>query len=256
MFNPSLFENPEALAKLASLNPLAEGAVAANVDAGGSARASGKRTIAKSGGKVAAGAERIGGTFTPQADPDWLKERSAMLDGIAQRNAELMAKVAKPDISVTLPNGAQCPGQAYVTTPLDIATSISKGLAQAVVVASVKYSKRYEGVATIVDVAMGDEDEAEEVDAEWESWDATRPLEGDCQLQLLKFDEPQGKEAFWHSSAHILGQALESTCGARLTHGPPTDAGFFYDSYMGDQAVSADMKAASRSTSSSPSSRG
>ena len=243
MFNPSLFENPEALAKLASLNPLAEGAVAANVDAGGSARASGKRTIAKSGGKVAAGAERIGGTFTPQADPDWLKERSAMLDGIAQRNAELMAKVAKPDISVTLPNGAQCPGQAYVTTPLDIATSISKGLAQAVVVASVKYSKRYEGVATIVDVAMGDEDEAEEVDAEWESWDATRPLEGDCQLQLLKFDEPQGKEAFWHSSAHILGQALESTCGARLTHGPPTDAGFFYDSYMGDQAVSADMKA-------------
>ena len=64
-----------------------------------------------------------------------------------------------------------------------------------------------------------------------------------CQLQLLKFDEPQGKEAFWHSSAHILGQALESTCGARLTHGPPTDAGFFYDSYMGENAVTADMKA-------------
>ena len=168
------------------------------MDAGSSSTRERKRTIAKSGGKVAAGAERIGGTFTPQADPDWLKERSAMLDGIAQRNAELMAKVAKPDISVTLPNGAQCPGRAYVTTPLDIATSISKGLAQAVVVASVKYSKRYEGVATIVDVAMGDEDdEAEEVDgAEWESWDATRPLEGDCQLQLLKFDEPQGKEAF------------------------------------------------------------
>ena len=145
-----------------------------------------------------------------------------MLDGIAQRNAELMAKVAKPDISVTLPNGAQCPGQAYVTTPLDIATSISKGLAQAVVVASVKYSKRYEGVATIVDVAMGDEDEAEEVDAEWESWDATRPLEGDCQLQLLKFDEPQGKEAFWHSSAHILGQALESTL-RRAPHARPAD---------------------------------
>ena len=85
-----------------------------------------------------------------------------------------MAKVAKPDISVTLPNGAQCPGQAYATAPLDIATSISKGLAQAVVVASVKYSKRYEGVAKIVDVAMGDEDEAEEVDASG-SRDMTRP---------------------------------------------------------------------------------
>ena len=60
-----------------------------------------------------------------------------------------------------------------------------------------------------------------------------RPLEGDCDLKLHKFDEPEGKEVFWHSSAHILGEALESLYGARLTHGPPTDGGFFYDSFMG-----------------------
>ena len=237
-----VFENPEALAKLAALNPVAEGAVAPSTS-GGSARVSGRRTIAKSGGKVAPGAERIGGAFTPQPDPDWLKERTAFLDGIAQQNAKLMEQVAKPDITVTLPDGKQCPGQAYVTSPLDIATSISKGLAQAIVVASVKYSKRYEGVVKIIDVATNpDEEEAEEADAEWETWDVARPLEGDCHLQLLKFDDPRGKEVFWHSSAHILGEALETTCGARLTHGPPTESGFFYDSYMGENAVTAEMK--------------
>lgn len=206
-----MFDNAQALAKLAALNPVAEGAVSSS---SGKARQGG-RTIKSSGGKVAAGAERIGGDFSPQADPEWLKERSAILDGIAARNAELMAKVAKPDITVTLPDGKQINGQAHVTSPLDIATGISKGLAQAVVVASVKYSKRYEGVAKIVDVATNpDGDEAAE-DAEWETWDACRPLEGDCELQLLKFSDPRGREVFWHSSAHILGEALESTCGAR-----------------------------------------
>ena len=76
-----VFENPAALAKLAALNPLAEGAVASSsAAAGGSAgRKDGKRTIASSGGKVAAGAERIGGEFTPEADPAWLKERDTFL---------------------------------------------------------------------------------------------------------------------------------------------------------------------------------
>ena len=232
-----VLENPEALAKLAALNPVAEGAVAPSAS-GGSARASGRRTIAKSGGKVAPGAERIGGAFTPQPDPDWLKERTAFLDGIAQQNAKLMEQVAKPDITVTLPDGKQCPGQAYVTSPLDIATSISKGLAQAIVVASVKYSKRYEGVVKIIDVATNpDEEEAEEADAEWETWDVARPLEGDCHLQLLKFDDPRGKASTpWPTSS-----ARPRDHAARAAHGPPPD-GFFYDSYMGENAVTAEMK--------------
>jgi len=40
-------------------------------------------------------------------------------------------------------------------------------------------------------------------------WDLNRPLEKDCTLELIKFDSDEGKEVFWHSSAHILGQALE-----------------------------------------------
>lgn len=65
----------------------------------------------------------------------------------------------------------------------------------------------------------------------------TRPLIGSCTLQLLKFDDPEAKAVFWHSSAHVLGQALEKKYGAHLTIGPPVQDGFYYDCYMGDQCV-------------------
>lgn len=64
-------------------------------------------------------------------------------------------------------------------------------------------------------------------------YDATRPLEGSCEIRLLKFSDPKGKETFWHSSAHVLGETLELEFGVHLTHGPPTLDGFFYDSYTG-----------------------
>ena len=64
-------------------------------------------------------------------------------------------------------------------------------------------------------------------------WDISRPLEGDCELVFFDFDDPIGKETFWHSSSHVLGQVLENQYGVKLCHGPPTDNGFFYDSYTG-----------------------
>lgn len=72
-----------------------------------------------------------------------------------------------------------------------------------------------------------------------ELWDMTRPLIGSCTLQLLKFDDPEAKAVFWHSSAHVLGQALEKKYGAHLTIGPPVQDGFYYDCYMGDRSVRA-----------------
>ena len=85
----------------------------------------------------------------------------------------------------------------------------------------------------------GTEGGAATEEAGWELWDVTRALEGDCELKLHKFDDAEGNEVFWHSSAHILGQALETLYGCKLTHGPPLEpgapsGGFFYDSYMGD----------------------
>ena len=85
---------------------------------------------------------------------------------------------------------------------------------------------------------------AADAEAEWELWDLLRPLEGDCELLLHKFDGARGKQVFWHSSAHILGEALEVLYGARLAHGPPTENGFSYDTYMGAQGVTSDMSAA------------
>ena len=68
-----------------------------------------------------------------------------------------------------------------------------------------------------------------------ELWDVFRPLIGDCKLQLIKFDDKEGKMVFWHSSAHILGESLECLKGCHLTIGPPIEGGFYYDSYMGTE---------------------
>lgn len=228
----SMFDNKAALAELAKLNPLAEGAVEADGPAagGGAARASNRRTVKSSGGNVS-GASRIGPSFAPTADPAWIKERSDLLDKMAQRTAEQQAKLERKPIKVTLPDGKVIDGTAWETSPLAIATGISKGLANAACVASVRYSKRFEGLAsTMVAMAINPDGDGDEGEAEWELWDLPRPLEGDCELQLHKFDDPRGKQVFWHSSAHILGEALECLYSARLTHGPPTEGGFFYDS--------------------------
>lgn len=84
-----------------------------------------------------------------------------------KQNAALdAAKAANVPIKVVLPDGSEKPGIKNATTPLDIATSISKSLAKKTIVAKV----------------------------DGEVWDLNRPLEGDCALQLLSFDDPDGKE--------------------------------------------------------------
>lgn len=110
---------------------------------------------------------------------------------------------AKPreDITVTLPDGKIHVGKSWELTPGQVARDISKSL----------YEK---SVIALVD---------------GELWDLERPLEKSCKLELLDFNHPEGKKVFWHSSAHILGEASEKRFGCHLTYGPPTDDGFFYD---------------------------
>lgn len=57
-------------------------------------------------------------------------------------------------------------------------------------------------------------------------------------MELINFEDKAGKEVFWHSSAHLLGQSLENKYGAWLCHGPPLHNGFFYDSFMGNYRIS------------------
>jgi threonyl-tRNA synthetase len=74
-----------------------------------------------------------------------------------------------------------------------------------------------------------------------EAWDLSRPLEQDCDVGLVGFEHPIGKATFWHSSAHVLGQALELYFGGKgltvhLRDGPALDeGGFFYDFLVKDK---------------------
>jgi threonyl-tRNA synthetase len=93
--------------------------------------------------------------------------------------------------------------------------------------AKVVYSKKYDlgfGQVTAADEDEANTEEIEESKDEKEKFeivDLHRPLEGDCTLELLDFDDPHGKSTFFHSSAHILGNIIEYHYGAHLCIGPP-----------------------------------
>ncbi|KAJ6219892.1 hypothetical protein RDWZM_005704 [Blomia tropicalis] len=63
-------------------------------------------------------------------------------------------------------------------------------------------------------------------------WDLDRPLEVDSTVEYLSFDDDEGKQVFWHSSAHIMGEAIEKIYGGHLCYGPPIENGFYYDVFM------------------------
>ncbi|KIH94797.1 threonyl-tRNA synthetase [Sporothrix brasiliensis 5110] len=137
----------------------------------------------------------------PPPNLDFIPHRIAVYDRLkAAADAELASKPREP-ITVTLPDGRQIAGTSYETTPYDIARGISKSLADRTVISRVN--------GTL--------------------WDLMRPFEGSANVELLDFEDEEAKRVYWHSSAHILGEAAEKTFGCHLCFGPPTDEGFFYD---------------------------
>ncbi len=95
-------------------------------------------------------------------------------------------------------------------TALGIAKSISEGLAKKVLAASIN----------------------------GEVWDATRPIHQDAALKLLTWDDADGKNTFWHSSAHLLAEAVEMQFpGAKFWVGPALEKGFYYDIDLGDKTM-------------------
>ena len=115
-------------------------------------------------------------------------------------------------INITFPDGKVReyePG----TTALEVARSISEGLAQKVLSAKVN----------------------------GEVWDATRPITTDSTLTLLTWDDKDGKTTFWHSSAHLMAEALEALFpGIKFGTGPATEGGFYYDVDPGSKPLSLD----------------
>ena len=112
-------------------------------------------------------------------------------------------------INVTFPDGTVRQYEKGVKA-MDIAKSISEGLARNVLSATVN----------------------------GEVWDAMRPLEENATLKLHTWKDPEGKLAFWHSSAHLMAEALEALYpGVKFGIGPPIENGFYYDVDLGDKAL-------------------
>jgi threonyl-tRNA synthetase len=113
-------------------------------------------------------------------------------------------------IKVTLPDGAVREYEKEVTA-MDVAKSISEGLARKVLAAKI----------------------------DGEVWDASRPINKDVHLQLLTWNDTDGKSTFWHSSAHLMAEALEFYYpGVKFGYGPPGEKGFYYDVDLGDKTIS------------------
>jgi threonyl-tRNA synthetase len=70
-------------------------------------------------------------------------------------------------------------------------------------------------------------------------WDTSRPINTDARLQLLTWNDDDGKSTFWHSSAHLMAEALEQYFpGVKFGYGPPGEKGFYYDVDLGDRTIS------------------
>ena len=115
-------------------------------------------------------------------------------------------------IKITLPDGSAREYKPGVTSH-EIALSISEGLARNVLSAKVN----------------------------GEIWDANRPIHEDATVQLLTWQDTEGKSTFWHSSAHLLAEALEALYpGVKFGIGPPIENGFYYDVDLGEQEFGED----------------
>jgi hypothetical protein len=221
----------------------------------------GRRAKASSGPRIDADNKFIGGeSFVKRTkDPEWLKDREVVYAKIKERREGELASKTPVNISVTMPDGnvldknkAGEPYQAWKTSPYDVAATISQGLADATTVARVTYEKYVEdyspaqdgmeGQDTLSD-AMADAGLDQETSSEKTIlWDMMRPLVGPVsKLEFLKFEnDKEAKTVFWHSSAHMMGEALENLYGCKLTIGPPLAGGFYYDSFMGSDAFKED----------------
>ena len=112
-------------------------------------------------------------------------------------------------IKIILPDGAVREYEKGASA-MDIAKSISEGLARKVLAAKINGAV----------------------------WDAGRPINDDSTLQLLTWNDMAGKETFWHSSAHLMAEALEFYYpGVKFGYGPPGERGFYYDVDFGGQSI-------------------
>ncbi|KAM5291667.1 threonine--tRNA ligase 2, cytoplasmic [Ctenodactylus gundi] len=147
-------------------------------------------------------------------EPSFIKERLKLYETLKKDHQHLLYVYEKKNtnntITVRVPGGKTVEGEIWKTTPYQVAAELSPELAENTVIAKVN----------------------------GELWDLDRPLEGNSTLELLMFDNEEAQAVYWHSSAHILGEAMEIYYGGHLCYGPPIENGFYYDMFIEDRAVS------------------
>ena len=147
-------------------------------------------------------------------DLEFIDHRIQMFDRLKEESDANFASQENVPITITLLDGKEIDAIAFKTTPFELARSLSKSLAEKTVIAK-------------VDGTL---------------WDMERPLEKSCGLQFLDFNTDEGKMVFWHSSAHVLGEACEMHYGCHLCIGPPIEQGFFYEMAMPNAVIQSDYK--------------
>ncbi|KAJ6898920.1 threonine--tRNA ligase [Populus alba x Populus x berolinensis] len=151
-------------------------------------------------------------SYSYQKDEGYLNtvipKRIQLFQSIQSEQLSRIQSLPHESIKITLPDGTVKEGKRWQSSPMDIAKEIGKSVAANALISQVN------GVL----------------------WDMNRPLEDDCELKIFNFESDEGRDTFWHSSAHILGQALEMEYGCKLCIGPCTTRGegFYYDAYYGE----------------------
>lgn len=133
--------------------------------------------------------------------PAFVQTRLEHWNRLKQKYEQQIGSMSTQTINVRLSNGTVKQASAWKSTPHEILTEINDKSANAAIVAKVN------GVL----------------------WDLKRPLETDSTLEFIPFEDAVGRNVFWHSSAHVLGGALEVMYGGLLCDGPATKSGFYYN---------------------------
>lgn len=125
---------------------------------------------------------------------EFIETRQKIWDKLKVEHDENLASKKCESIKVTLEYGRVHEGISWQSTPGEIYCGINRKAYENAIVAKVNN----------------------------QLWDINRPLEEDCTVELLPFENPLGKEVLWHSAAHVLGSALETIYGCLLNTGPAT----------------------------------
>ncbi|ANQ08176.1 Threonine--trna ligase [Plasmodium coatneyi] len=190
-------------------------------------------------------------------NPAFIQERLAKYNQLKEKKRIEREELLKSDakftrsINVQLLDGSVKVGQCNVTTPFNIASSISKRLAEDSIVARVTYVEKVD--LELCDIEEEQEEQQQQHEGETKDdavgcgnqligetpllWDMNEPLIGSCKIEFLNMEHEEAKKTFWHSSAHILGSSLEKLFGGYLTIGPPLKEGFYYDIYLRDFSI-------------------